>query len=111
MTECPCCSHSMIRRFRQKLVYWFCRHCWEAMPEGNFNISLSLRSVSLVTASEELPEEQSSLISIGSVSLVTASEKLPEAHSSLPSTSINLATELGIKKQNFSLSIYDYVPT
>lgn len=111
MTECPCCSHPMLRRFRQKLVYWFCRHCWEAMPEGNFNISLSSPSLSLVTASEELPKEHSLLTSIRSVSLVTASEELGEEHSSLPSTSINLTTEIGIKKEHFSSSIYDYAPT
>lgn len=111
MTECPCCSHPMIRRFRQKLVYWFCRHCWQAMPEGNFNISLSSRSVGLVMASTELPEEHSSLIPIQSVSLVTGSEEISKKYSSLPSTPMNLATKPGIRKHIFSLSIYDYTPT
>jgi hypothetical protein len=111
MTECPCCSEPMIRQFRQKLVYWFCRRCWQAMPEGKFNLSLSSRSITLVTASGELPKEHFLPISIRSISLVTASEGLREEYSPLPCTSINLATELGIKKQNFSLPIDDYVPT
>ncbi|MBW4622174.1 MAG: hypothetical protein KME17_22825 [Cyanosarcina radialis HA8281-LM2] len=32
MTDCPCCSHQMLRHVRGKQVYWFCRNCWQQMP-------------------------------------------------------------------------------
>jgi ribosomal protein L37AE/L43A len=32
MTNCPCCSNQMLRHIRTNQTYWFCRHCWQAMP-------------------------------------------------------------------------------
>ncbi|MHC5896053.1 hypothetical protein [Nostoc sp.] len=32
MTNCPCCSNQMLRHIRLQQTYWFCRHCWQEMP-------------------------------------------------------------------------------
>ncbi|HEY9703114.1 MAG TPA: hypothetical protein V6C58_11745 [Allocoleopsis sp.] len=32
MTNCPCCSQTMLRHIRHNHVYWFCRNCWSEMP-------------------------------------------------------------------------------
>ncbi|MGE5656376.1 MAG: hypothetical protein ACM37W_07140 [Actinomycetota bacterium] len=32
MTNCPCCSHPMLRHIRQHQIHWFCRNCWQEMP-------------------------------------------------------------------------------
>ncbi|WP_456057577.1 hypothetical protein [Aerosakkonema funiforme] len=32
MSDCPCCSHTMLRHIRSNEVYWFCRNCWQEMP-------------------------------------------------------------------------------
>lgn len=32
MNQCPCCSNSMLRHFRNHQTYWFCRSCWQEMP-------------------------------------------------------------------------------
>lgn len=29
---CPCCSHTLLRHARSGEVYWFCRYCYEEMP-------------------------------------------------------------------------------
>jgi hypothetical protein len=32
MSNCPCCSNQMQRHIRSRQIYWFCRHCWQEMP-------------------------------------------------------------------------------
>jgi len=32
MVTCPCCTDQLVRHIRHQEVYWFCRHCWQAMP-------------------------------------------------------------------------------
>jgi hypothetical protein len=32
MKTCPCCSSRLLRHISDHEVYWFCRHCWQAMP-------------------------------------------------------------------------------
>ncbi|HBB32034.1 MAG TPA: hypothetical protein DDZ80_08045 [Cyanobacteria bacterium UBA8803] len=32
MDICPCCSHPLLRQTRNHNLYWFCRHCWQEMP-------------------------------------------------------------------------------
>jgi hypothetical protein len=32
MSDCPCCSNTLIRQFRSHQLVWFCRHCWQEMP-------------------------------------------------------------------------------
>lgn len=34
-STCPCCSTTLIRRIRSQRVYWFCRHCYQEMPNLN----------------------------------------------------------------------------
>ena len=33
LTICPCCSTPMLRHFGHQREYWFCRHCWQEMPD------------------------------------------------------------------------------
>jgi hypothetical protein len=33
MNTCPCCSHVLLRHIRGNEIYWFCRNCWQEMPE------------------------------------------------------------------------------
>ncbi len=30
---CPCCSDTLLRHIRTGEVYWFCRHCYQEMPD------------------------------------------------------------------------------
>jgi hypothetical protein len=32
MSDCPCCSNILLRQLRSHQVVWFCRHCWQEMP-------------------------------------------------------------------------------
>jgi ribosomal protein L37AE/L43A len=32
MSDCPCCSHRLLRHVCKTDVYWFCSHCHQAMP-------------------------------------------------------------------------------
>ncbi len=53
MATCPCCSDQMLRHIRGNQTYWFCRHCWQEMPnlvscQQNLSLpNISLRSVGL----------------------------------------------------------------
>jgi ribosomal protein L37AE/L43A len=33
MTDCPCCSYQLLRHIRHHQIIWFCRHCWQEMPD------------------------------------------------------------------------------
>ncbi|MFB2939449.1 hypothetical protein ACE1B6_29700 [Aerosakkonemataceae cyanobacterium BLCC-F154] len=47
MATCPCCSHQMLRHIRGNQSYWFCRHCWQEMPNlDNYQQNLSLSQFS-----------------------------------------------------------------
>ncbi|MDJ0705905.1 MAG: hypothetical protein QNJ46_21770 [Leptolyngbyaceae cyanobacterium MO_188.B28] len=51
MDPCPCCSDQMLRHIRRSGVYWFCRHCYQEMP----NLSAMIDAHSLTfTASIQL---------------------------------------------------------
>ena len=32
LTVCPCCSNTMLHYISNHRDYWFCRHCWQEMP-------------------------------------------------------------------------------
>lgn len=49
MTDCPCCSHQMLRHIRHQDVYWFCRHCWQEMPVYELHRKSLSTSGNLVT--------------------------------------------------------------
>lgn len=60
LTVCPCCSSSMLRHIGNHREYWFCRHCWQEMPDldkfgekkyrqSNRIVNLSIGSKVLVT--------------------------------------------------------------
>ncbi|HHP7244503.1 MAG TPA: hypothetical protein ACFE0H_07440, partial [Elainellaceae cyanobacterium] len=33
MATCPCCSDRLLRHIRGHQTIWFCRQCWQPMPE------------------------------------------------------------------------------
>ena len=33
MTLCPCCNNTLIKEFRHQEFIWFCRSCWQEMPD------------------------------------------------------------------------------
>jgi hypothetical protein len=41
MSDCPCCSNILLRQLRSHQVVWFCRHCWQEMP----NVSAMTRTM------------------------------------------------------------------
>ncbi|MEH1946052.1 MAG: hypothetical protein V7K77_03525 [Nostoc sp.] len=53
MTNCPCCSNQMLRHIRLQETYWFCRHCWQEMP----NLSLDKSSLNLTRKNTLLARE------------------------------------------------------
>ncbi|MGK7951954.1 MAG: hypothetical protein AB4368_24995 [Xenococcaceae cyanobacterium] len=32
-TVCPCCSNKMVRHIAHHREFWFCRNCWQEMPD------------------------------------------------------------------------------
>lgn len=32
-TICPCCSHTLLHHISNHREYWFCRNCWQEMPD------------------------------------------------------------------------------
>lgn len=50
MSNCPCCSHTMLRHIRSNQIYWFCRNCWQEMPnfeqKGNISMLVNLSTLS-----------------------------------------------------------------
>lgn len=47
---CPCCSHSLLRHISSQRVYWYCRHCHQAMP----NLSLELEANNIAALDRNL---------------------------------------------------------
>ncbi|MGI0492339.1 hypothetical protein ACN4EG_11190 [Alkalinema pantanalense CENA528] len=41
MTQCPCCSTSLLRYVKRGQVEWFCPHCWQTMPQWPNPASIS----------------------------------------------------------------------
>ena len=33
LTICPCCSNTMLYHISNYRGYWFCRSCWQKMPD------------------------------------------------------------------------------
>ena len=33
LSNCPCCSNPLLHHFGNHREYWFCRHCWQEMPD------------------------------------------------------------------------------
>jgi uncharacterized protein YbaR (Trm112 family) len=32
MLACPCCRDKLMRHASNNRIYWFCRYCWQEMP-------------------------------------------------------------------------------
>jgi len=41
MITCPCCSRQLLRHIRQNQIHWFCRSCWQSMPNLNQGVSVT----------------------------------------------------------------------
>ncbi|MBW4565129.1 MAG: hypothetical protein KME32_29340 [Mojavia pulchra JT2-VF2] len=52
MNYCPCCSDVLLQHINGSKIYWFCRHCWQEMPES-LSQRVGLLSENVV---EELPK-------------------------------------------------------
>jgi hypothetical protein len=33
MNRCFCCGQTLTQEFRQGKLTWWCRHCWQEMPD------------------------------------------------------------------------------
>ncbi|WP_156114104.1 hypothetical protein [Myxosarcina sp. GI1] len=44
---CPCCSNSMLRCLERDRSYWFCRHCWQEMPDLTKKTKAELQKAAL----------------------------------------------------------------
>lgn len=42
MISCPCCSNQMVRHIQNQKLHWFCRHCWQEMPNLNSDRCISV---------------------------------------------------------------------
>lgn len=62
-TICPCCSHRMLRHIRHDSMYWFCRSCWQEMPDFTSTLSTRRQLESLLnTKSSGLQRPQSATL-------------------------------------------------
>lgn len=48
MSDCPCCSHRLLRHIRNHEIYWFCPHCRQDMPNPSEVPHLKMQSVPLL---------------------------------------------------------------
>ncbi len=56
LTICPCCSSPMLHHFGHHREYWFCRTCWQEMPDMEAIRQQSHRSHKLVNLSVGLAQ-------------------------------------------------------
>lgn len=35
MNDCPCCSHLLLKHWKQGKTYWYCANCRQEMPNLN----------------------------------------------------------------------------
>ncbi|MEM6610900.1 MAG: hypothetical protein AAF652_01340 [Cyanobacteria bacterium P01_C01_bin.72] len=40
LVVCPCCNNTLLHHFSDRREYWFCRQCWQEMPDLH-NLKLS----------------------------------------------------------------------
>ena len=61
VNTCPCCSSSMLHHFKDHREYWFCRQCWQEMP--NLSIIKSEKSAKnvIVNLSTNLSQYDSAI--------------------------------------------------
>lgn len=52
---CPCCSNTLLRHIRAREIYWFCHHCYGAMPNYD-NILATLETTPNLNNSRGLTE-------------------------------------------------------
>ncbi len=54
---CPCCSHTLLRHARSGEVYWFCRYCYEEMPNLLTTDPSWIRSTTFLATTAGLPKK------------------------------------------------------
>ncbi|BAT53452.1 hypothetical protein NOS3756_24120 [Nostoc sp. NIES-3756] len=47
MANCPCCSNQMLVHTRTQKTYWFCRSCWQEMPNLSLEENQNLLGLSI----------------------------------------------------------------
>ncbi|MEL6580140.1 MAG: hypothetical protein AAFQ14_10325 [Cyanobacteria bacterium J06621_12] len=50
LVVCPCCNSTLLHHFRDRREYWFCRQCWQEMPDLN-NLKLDSQGLHKKTVS------------------------------------------------------------
>jgi len=58
MATCPSCSDIMTRHLYHGKIYWFCRNCWQRLPEPymeQVNLCLGLKPEATSFRLEPLP--------------------------------------------------------
>ena len=57
---CPCCSNTMLHHVDNKREYWFCRYCWQEMPDlqrvNNYQVSRLHQLIGLSANLERVTE-------------------------------------------------------
>ncbi len=43
MNQCPCCSHTLLKHWKNNQIYWYCSACRQEMP--NLELTGSLETV------------------------------------------------------------------
>ena len=62
LTVCPCCSTPMLHHLKHGREYWFCRHCWQEMPDLEATPPQAHRLSKIINLSPKLPVSNHSLL-------------------------------------------------
>lgn len=49
---CPCCSTPLLHHFGNHREYWFCRHCWQEIPQLRINWRKNRTEIDTINLSE-----------------------------------------------------------
>jgi hypothetical protein len=55
---CLCCSNSMLRHLDRDRSYWFCRHCWQEIPDRTAQRKMQINLNPLLLNSSLSPQKQ-----------------------------------------------------
>ncbi|MGB7413168.1 MAG: hypothetical protein WA902_03085 [Thermosynechococcaceae cyanobacterium] len=56
MNSCPICSNNLLRHIGHGDIYWFCPHCWQALPNLESMVSNPEKMRSLTSHLEHQEE-------------------------------------------------------
>ncbi len=53
MPDCPCCCNKLMRHACNNRIYWFCRFCWQEMPDFSTQV---LKSAAVAGTIQATPQ-------------------------------------------------------